>query len=67
MCRVNIKIELRVQVKNKPWLVNIIMRLIPWKHPRSSKTVAFNEDNISLSFIKSLHILCSGLTVLFPT
>jgi hypothetical protein len=29
-----------MQVKNKPCVVNIIMRLIPWKRPRSSETVA---------------------------
>jgi hypothetical protein len=27
-----------VQVKNKPFVVNIIMRLIPWKRPRGSET-----------------------------
>jgi hypothetical protein len=27
-----------VQVKNKPWVVKIILHLIPWKSPRSSET-----------------------------
>jgi hypothetical protein len=37
-----------VQVKNKPCVDNIIMRLIPWKCPRGSKTLpALNDERSS--------------------
>jgi hypothetical protein len=54
MCSVNIKIELCVQVKNKPCVVNIIiMCLISWKRPRGSETVSTLQQQEASAALES--------------
>jgi hypothetical protein len=49
MCYVNIKSNFCVQVKNKTCVVNIIMRLIPWKCPSGSETVILSNHRWGIS------------------
>jgi hypothetical protein len=46
LCKCKDKIFV-MQVKNKPCVVNIIMRLIPWKSPRGSETLPMNNTVFS--------------------